>query len=545
MSYSPNFVRRVGTATITITPANPILAGGIISVRFPQKWNFILSNDSTINTTTLTCNIVNNSISSLISCGLTSSLSDLLVNFTSPFSTVLNNSFSVTVNPVLSVPLSYNSNEVWVMTQDSSGNTIDQATNCSTSAPNPNTFTMTTTAIASVSKSFAPNMTFRATDIVNTNDTVRVTLPSEISFLNASLSMFLNDSGQTINKITTFDSTNSNTSSYSYNIGTFSLGTRTYANSNTSLTFYNILMMAPPTSKPSGNIVVSLFRSGAIYSTGTLSITALTGSLTGVALSAQTATINRQTTYNISLVLASPLSSTGQVTIQLPTSISASDYSAKSCVVSGSTNISSSAMCTMSSKVLTVTNAFTGLFAASSAFSVSFDGVTNPESTSTTAVFRINTFYDTSTAPTFPVDTSSSVTFTATADTVVSFTVTPGSFVVNAVAVYTIVYKLSNHLPIGGTVLIGLPLGMTLQNPGSATVMVSINSSTAASNTPTIVSTSNGVYSSALNFSGLASSSALAAGTTITFQVSSLINPGSTKPSNSFSVYSHLMGFLI
>jgi hypothetical protein len=396
-----------------------------------------------------------------------------------------------------------------------------------------------------VSKSFAPTFSFRASDLISSGDTLRITLPSEISFLNASLTASLNDSGVTTTRSLIYDSTNSNTTSYFYSIS-FSLpNSRTYASANSTVTLSNILLFSPPTTKPSGSIVLSLFRNSYIYSTGSVSLTAVTNTLSSVSLTAATYTVNRQTTYNLSFTTASPLSSTGSVTVQLPTTVVATDYTSKSCSIVGSINISSSGSCSMSSRLLTVSSAFTGLVPASSTFSVVFDGVANPESTSPTSVFRINTYYDSSTAPTYSVDTSSVVTLTATADTVVSYTVTPASYVVNAPVVYTIVYTLTNRLPIGGYVLIGLPIGMSLQTPNSATVMVSINGSTPISNTPTIVSTATSVYSSALNFTGLASSTALAAGTIVTFQISNIINPNSMKPSNSFSVYSFLQGFLI
>lgn len=469
--------------------------------------------------------------------------SDYYVIFNSPFSADVNSSFSLTINPVMSIPASYNSNEVSVYTQDSLGNLIDASTNCSTTVPNPNTFTITTSTSTMVSRNFTPILSFRASDLINSNDTIRISLPSEISFLNTTLSVSILDSGSSALRNATYDSINSNSTLYAFNLS-FSLGSRSFANSNANVNFTNLLLLAPPTTKPSGGITISLYRSGWIYSTGTISITALSNALTSVNLTAASYTVNRQTTYNLSFTLASPLSSTGSVTVQLPTTVTATNYTSKSCLVFGSTNVASFGQCAMSGGVLTVSSAFTGIVPLGTTFSVVFDGVANPESTSPTSVFRINTYYDSTTAPTYPVDTSATVTLTATADTVVSFTVTPASHVVNAVAVYTVVYTLNNHLPIGGYVILGLPIGLSLQY-SSANVMVSINSSTAASNTPTINSTSNGVYSTALNFSGLASTAILPAGTNISFQISSIVNPSSTKPSNTFSVYSFLQGFLI
>ncbi len=48
-----------------------------------------------------------------------------------------------------------------------------------------------------------------------------------------------------------------------------------------------------------------------------------------------------------------------------------------------------------------------------------------------------------------------------------------------------------------------------------------------------------------MNFTALATSPSLPASTAITFSISKIVNPPSTKPSNTFSVYSYLLGYLI
>lgn len=354
------------------------MAEGSVIIRFPKSWSGIINSDLSINASAVTCTQIVSSVTSTATCALSTNGSDYYITFTSPFSTSMNSSFAFTVNPVLSIPISYSSTEVRVTTQDSIGNTIDQVTNCATVSPSANSFTLTTPTTTLVSRSFAPILSFRASDLINSNDTVRLTLPSDISFMNASLTMTINDSGSVTSRNLIYDSTNSNTTSYSYAIGSFSISTRSYANSNATVNFTNILLFSPPTTKPSGSIIIGLYRNSSIYSSGTLSITALSNTLTSASLTAATYTVNRQTTYTLSFTTASILSSTGSVTIQIPTTVTATDYAAKTCVVSGSTNISSSGTCAMSSRVLTVSNAFTGNVPASTTFSVAFDGVANP-----------------------------------------------------------------------------------------------------------------------------------------------------------------------
>jgi hypothetical protein len=91
----------------------------------------------------------------------------------------------------------------------------------------------------------------------------------------------------------------------------FTLNTKNYANANVSVTIYNAQLLAPPTSKPSGSIVFSFYRNGAMYSTGTISITALANTMTTLAIVADSQLVNAATSYNVSFTTASPISSTG------------------------------------------------------------------------------------------------------------------------------------------------------------------------------------------------------------------------------------------
>lgn len=261
---------------------------------------------------------------------------------------------------------------------DASGNIIDAYTACTAQAPSPNTFTITTTAAPIVSRNFTPSLTFRSTDVINSLDSVRYTIPSDMSIVSANLiSMSLNDTATT-NVNLAIESSNSNSTSYSYSLRTFTLNARNYANANTSVTFGGISLLAPPSSKPSGSLTISYFRNGAIYSSGSITFTALTSTLTSASLVADNQLVNANTFYTIAFTTASPLSSTGWLTVQIPTSVITTSYTGRSCQVSGSTNVSTTALCEISSNILTVTNAFIGLVPNGTTFSVYFNGVTNP-----------------------------------------------------------------------------------------------------------------------------------------------------------------------
>jgi hypothetical protein len=163
VSFLPNYVRKLGNATLMITPGNKITQGGSLSVRFPKMWAYTVNSDNVIN-------------SSIVSC-ITSTVYTY-VTVSNIFSSNTSSIFSLSISPVLSLPISYNSTEVSVLTQDANSYIIDNITSCTCQSPNPNTFTMTTATTTLVSKNFTPSIIFRSTDVINSNDTIRYTLPS-------------------------------------------------------------------------------------------------------------------------------------------------------------------------------------------------------------------------------------------------------------------------------------------------------------------------------------------------------------------------------
>jgi hypothetical protein len=179
VSFLPNYVRKLGNATLVITPGNKITQGGSMSVRFPKMWAYVVNNDSVINSSIVSCATVSGSIGSTPICAIDNSSTQYTsVTVSNIFLSNTSSVFSLSINPILSLPISYNSTEVSVQTSDSNGYIIDDFTSCTCQAPNPNTFTMTTTTTTFVSKTFTPSITFHSTDVINSLDTIRYTLPN-------------------------------------------------------------------------------------------------------------------------------------------------------------------------------------------------------------------------------------------------------------------------------------------------------------------------------------------------------------------------------
>jgi hypothetical protein len=179
VSFLPNYVRKLGNATLMITPGNKITQGGSLSVRFPKMWAYTVNSDNVINSSIVSCITVSGSIGNNPICTVDSSSTVYTyVTVSNIFSSNTSSIFSLSISPVLSLPISYNSTEVSVLTQDAISYIIDNITSCTCQSPNPNTFTMTTATTTLVSKNFTPSIIFRSTDVINSNDTIRYTLPS-------------------------------------------------------------------------------------------------------------------------------------------------------------------------------------------------------------------------------------------------------------------------------------------------------------------------------------------------------------------------------
>ncbi len=217
---------------------------------------------------------------------------------------------------------------------DQSGNVIDNYTSCLAVGPNPNTINNITlmNPNITVSTNFTPTISFISTDLMNQNDTLRITLNCQ-SIIPANMNNLM------IISTSTFNYTNSailqsslslNSSYYGYYLP--KMTGLTYVSANSPIYLTNISFIAPTTTMPSNCLTISFYRNGNLYSTGNLTLTPLSNVLKNVSLTSSSKTINLNTNFTISFLTSSPLSSTAYILITIPTSISTTPYTIKSCV---------------------------------------------------------------------------------------------------------------------------------------------------------------------------------------------------------------------
>jgi hypothetical protein len=115
--------------------------------------------------------------------------------------------------------------------------------------------------------------------------------------------------------------------------------------------------------------------------------------------------------------------------------------------------------------------------------------------------------------------------------------------IVGGLGVYTINYINKNHLPINSTILIGIPDDVIISTNSSLIINCGINSIIKSADI-TIINVPTIYYNQAINISGLIRT-VLAANSQIQLNISFLVNPNSTKTTNSFSIFTYFQSYLI
>lgn len=135
------------------------------------------------------------------------------------------------------------------------------------------------------------------------------------------------------------------------------------------------------------------------------------------------------------------------------------------------------------------------------------------------------------------------LTYQANSDVITNFSITSNNMIVGGLGVYTITYINKNHLPINSTILIGIPDDVTISTNSSLIINCGINSISTSADI-TIINVPSIYYNQAINISGLIRT-VLAANSQIQLNISFLVNPNSTKTTNSFSIFTYFQSYLI
>jgi hypothetical protein len=281
--------------------------------------------------------------------------------------------------------------------------------------------------------------------------------------------------------------------------------------------FNSFNIVTPPHSRAFSFTFTSLYlNSGTYYDIDTISysVTPLTSSLTGLSVAAASLFVNDATTYTVKMTTVNALTSGSYIGVLFPSTVSLATNG--SC----SSDVAALSSCTIvNSSYVNFTS--TGAIPASTAITLTFNPVSNPNQAITTASIQISTYYDYGLDS--KVDTASSgLSITSLARPLSNVTITPASLVTYASTNYQVAATLLDPIPSGGSIKLTLDSAITIVTVALASASFSTASCT-VSNSGVIV-TIDGCFPSGL-----------AAGA-VTFSISGLNNPPSLQPTTSLAL---------
>lgn len=280
---------------------------------------------------------------------------------------------------------------------------------------------------------------------------------------------------------------------------------------------------------------------------GVAQVTALASTVSGTVLSILSTTVNANTTYTFRIVTIDPISSTGKIKIVIPSSITILTSSAACATLSG-TGTTSTPTCSFNTSENSITlsalNSSSSVIGAQT-LTLSISGLKNPPSISPTTSFLISTYYKSTDTSLVATGTIAGITATSALLSNTQVSVTPSTLIVNDISTtYSLEYKVSQPIPMGGYFTIFIPSDITIDLSSlSSSCSINLNSTSFIS-TPCNGSTVTG--GALINFTNpLAVDATL--NTNILVRVSSIFtNPSSTRPTSSFKLHTyHSNGFEI
>ncbi len=512
-TFNPSTVSTRGSLVLALDPTNEIPTSGYIQVTFSSgSW----ANDPGSNSILLSsqsCTAISN-VNSNLACTNPSSTS---IRATSLLQTATSGSFSFSADSVLSPPTA-SSSYTFTVTSFQSTTTNNRIDTCSVTVggltPLPITILSSDTNGALVSQQTALRMRFNfGTNNVEVGDVMTFAFPtilqSSVSLIStADFSLSQNPNSAVLTCTTKVDSTN-----------------------------YQIALSAitmPPSVLPSPSITVTVARAGSQFLSGTFTVTAGIRTLSFTVGSTVTE-IGKPGVMSFAITTLTAFSSTGVVTISLPSALTASAI--PTCAGSGG-SVSSSPTCTLSGRTVTISSLATSTQAAGT-YTFSITSVTNPDTTLPVTGFNVSVLYD-SQAGAFMANLVGG-TYTPTPAQLDNslISVTPSSLVVNNPNTnYLVRFTTRNTLATGSSITLTVPSCVVVNtNVVANNCAVALGAAALTSTSCSPAATANSDGSRTITFPNIFTSSGAAAGTVIQLQVSqSFKNPSSTERCSSFAI---------
>ena len=240
--------------------------------------------------------------------------------------------------------------------------------------------------------------------------------------------------------------------------------------------------------------------------------------------------VNKQTSYTFNIRIGLPLPMNSSIKLTFPSTVTPAS---SGLTVTGQINLNSGITASYDSatRILTLTNLIiTSSGYVDEGYYIQFmiNLVTNPSNTQTSDSFVYQSYDANGKAI---EKTSTGVTITASPGSITSATITPAITTIRASTSYAFTFKVQDAVPIGGIIYIVFP----------STIVIADRTSTACLSAGTNIDATNAKWtvtsSRYLTISSGFGSAATAAGSSISFTVSSITNYDTTQTSATFLIY--------
>jgi hypothetical protein len=364
--------------------------------------------------------------------------------------------FSFSINNFLSPPSAQASDPITI-TSYINGYQIDTCTDYVSGlipnviASNSITIQSTSQTTFTVNQNYTIKFAFTTVDTVSINDYFIIQFPAGSSVV---FSSGLLSGATAINKVN---------ATFSNNILTLYMNT----SSTTKIFFAPYSMFinvgiytAPPSTQTTSAFTITTMRNGFPTQIGTQTLTAIATTLTAT-VSSTSSVVNVNTSYTFSITINDALTSSGKLKITFPPSLTVLASSSTCASVSG-VGLSSTPACAYTAIDNTMT--LTSINSSSSiinpqTFNVTIQGIQNPPSTAPTASFTIRTYYMSTDDSLVASGTIGGITATFAQIDSSNVKISTSSDVVLATSAnYTITLTVQNPIPIGGFVIVTVPM---------------------------------------------------------------------------------------
>ena len=308
------------------------------------------------------------------------------------------------------------------------------------------------------------------------------------------------------------------------------------------LVFRNFL--ASPSTLPTNNFTMTVYRNNYPILTGTANITAVADTLSNASAVPAVRTVLTTTSYVFTIPLTQPLSASGMIRITMPSQVTIATNAANCATLTASVStVNLNPVCSYATANSILFSSINGTVSANitsgQTLTLTVNGLTNPSDTAQSGSFAISTFYSSNAAGVTQTGTAPGVTATVGSIALNTTSVTPSDYtVLKSPVTYTIAFNNTYAIPQGGKVELRVPtdveiiVSLTVIN--NTYTKYRINGATALS----------GASSSALNttfyqinFTNIAQGGAIAAGSKIELILEGICkNPTNTRIVSPFAI---------